>query len=96
MSFGQEDMAALAAAVERLERELPGWWWRVGACSVSADATIGPDRTGPDAALLVDVRFDEGFDSDLRQPASCAEALNRCIDMALFAKAQHSADAGRA
>lgn len=47
MSFGQEDMAALAAAVERLERELPGWWWRVGACSVSADATsvrIEPGR----------------------------------------------------
>lgn len=84
MSWMSEDMAALSGAVERLERELPGWWWRIGACSVSADASIGPDRTGPDAVLLGDRRFDEGFHADIKQPALVAEALVSCIDQALL------------
>jgi len=82
-----EFKASLVSALTRLEKELPGWWWRVGSCSVSADATIGPDRTGPDAHLLKIDEFDKGFDCDLRQPATCGEALNRAIDKALAAKA---------
>lgn len=83
-----ERTSDLISAIARLERDLPGWWWRVGACHVSADATIGPDRIGPAAHLLQLRGFDEGFDCDIRQPASVAEALNGAIDMALLAIAE--------
>lgn len=86
MTWQPENGAELAFAIKRLEKELPGWWWRVGACHVSADATIAPDLTGPDAALLELKQFDEGFDCDLPQPATCAQALHGAIDAALAAK----------
>lgn len=91
-----EMVGDLAIAIRRLETELPGWWWRVGACHVSADATIGPDSAGLDAHLLyLESRiFDDAFDNDLRQPATCAEALNGAIDMALAAKASHAKQLG--
>lgn len=76
----------LTAAVERMERELPGWWWSTGSCSVSAHASIGPDIGGTDSHLLPLDVVDEGFHADLAQPATCAEALNRCIDQALYEK----------
>lgn len=38
---------SLDAAVALCERVLPGWWWRVGTCHVSDDATIGPDYNSP-------------------------------------------------
>ncbi|MDO9381880.1 MAG: hypothetical protein Q7T86_03360 [Hyphomicrobiaceae bacterium] len=82
-----EDVEALAIAIRRVETRLPGWWWRVGACHVSADATLAPDSKGPDAHLAeYGNNFDGGFDCDLAQPATCAQALNQCIDMALAAK----------
>ncbi len=84
-----EFKADLVSALARLERELPGWWWRVGACHVSADATIGPDSAGPDAWLLyigATRVFDEGIDCDLKQPATCGAALNSVIDQALALK----------
>ncbi len=62
-------------AVKVLHAELPGWWWKVGECHVSCDATIAPDRGGPDDELLTFEEFDQGFDCDLRQPATVAEAL---------------------
>lgn len=54
----------LAAAIAEFEAALPGWWWSVGACSISRDASCGPDRTGPDADLLKLREFDEGFHHD--------------------------------
>ena len=85
LAWQPEDIAALALAVARLERELPEWWWRVGACHLTADATIGPDLAGEDAWLLDVIEF---FDSDLPQPASCAAALHDCIDQGKAARAQ--------
>jgi len=94
---GSENLMALLDAIQRLEKELPGWWWSVGSCHVSADASIGPinrpwthasigpDSAGPDAILLDDKLFDGGFHCDLCQPATCAEALNGAIDEALAA-----------
>lgn len=86
-----EDTTALASAIARLERDLPGWWWSVGACHVSSDATvafkkratIGPDISGPFANVLDDPVCDAGFDCDLLQPSTCAEALNGAIDKAI-------------
>jgi hypothetical protein len=65
-SWQPEDIECLAAALNRLESLLPGWWWSVGSCHVSSDASLGPDRYGPDAALLDMKIFDEGFHCDLR------------------------------
>ena len=79
----------LNEAISRLNRELPGWWWSIGYCSVSADASIGPDVAGPDYALLEAHLFDSGFHADLRQPATVAEALNNCINQAIEAKRNH-------
>jgi len=92
MGWQPEFKADLVTALARLERELPGWWWRVGACHVSADATIGPDSGGVDAWLLYleETRaFDEGIDCDLRQPATCGAALNGAIDKALELRARY-------
>lgn len=87
MHDGPDGGPTLQDALIWLNQVLPGWWWRVGVCHVSADATIGPDRTGPDAALLSILEFDEGFACDLPMPATPAEALMEAIDMALCAKA---------
>ena len=95
---GSMNLIALLDAIQRLEKELPGWWWSVGACHVSSDASvgppprawthahIGPDMVGPSAHLLGYRKFAEDFDGfscDLSQPATCAQALNGAIDMAL-------------
>lgn len=80
----------LAEAIERLYRELPGWWFSLGNCHVSADATVGPDRTGPDRSLLQFEEFDAGIDGSLLHPATLAEALHKAIDEALLAKARRT------
>lgn len=92
MGWQPENTPSLVEAIARLERELPGWWWRVGSCHVSSDATVAPDSEGPDADLLDDRLFDEGFDCDLAQPSSCGEALNGAIDSALRARARAKAE----
>ena len=59
-------------------REVPeGWWWSVGTCSVSNDASIGPDVRYCDKATLT--RFDDGIHADLPHPSSVADALRDCI-----------------
>lgn len=60
----RQNAADLAAAIVEFEEKLPGWWWSIGSCSVSRDASCGPDRTGQDADLLADREFDEGFHHD--------------------------------
>ena len=80
----------LSDAIEKLYRELPGWWFSLGNCSVSADATVGPDRNGPDCDLLQIARFDEGINGSLPHPATLADALNRAISMAVAEKASIS------
>lgn len=77
----------LDEAIAKFEAELPGWWWSLGFCSVSADASCAPDIAGPDAALLKHKRFDEGFHADLRQPATCVEALMNVLAQGKAAKA---------
>jgi hypothetical protein len=60
---------SIDAAVQLITRELPGWWWTCGYCSLSNDsslyvpgssgfpyatAAMGPDfRRGPDALCLL-------------------------------------------
>lgn len=68
-----DDIGDLEAAIAEFRAALPGWWFTTGTCSVSCDATIGPDRAYvADPILLI---FDEGISVDLRQPSTAAEAL---------------------
>ena len=92
------DLSGLTAAIERLRRELPGWWFTVGECQVSCDATVAPMGDGVDAHLIDDTdsdpRFDSGFDYDISQPSTLADALNGAIDDALAARANYSPNIG--
>lgn len=81
----QRTLGEFHQALHRLVCELPGWWWTTGTCALTAHASIGPDSTGPDAALLSDPLFDDGFSADLRHPATLADAINACVDQALTA-----------
>jgi len=83
----RDERIGLEAALDVLAKELPGWWWQVGSCHVSADATIGPDRGGPDDHLLQFREFDNGIDNDLKHPATCADALLGAIEKAKKMKA---------
>jgi hypothetical protein len=85
--------AGLEEAIETLQRELPDWWWSLGNCHISADATIGPDYAGRDAHLLKLKEFDEGIDGSLLHPATVAEALLHAIELAKKAKVRVSAAA---
>jgi hypothetical protein len=91
------DVSDLPAAIERLRRELPGWYYKVCECQVSCDATIAPMGESPDADLAqFGNPFDVGFDCDLRQPSTLAAALNGAIDDALEARASARAKAAKA
>lgn len=78
----------LVAAIAHFNLKLPGWWFSVGACHVSADATVAPDTAGMDAVLFktgdreVTRFFDSGFQVDLLPPATMADALIRATDLA--------------
>ena len=87
----QVALGDIGGAVARLNRELPGWWWRVGSCQVSADATIAPTVESEDVNLVNCAEaLDVGFDCDLRHPATIADALNGAIDKALAAKSSNN------
>jgi hypothetical protein len=79
---------SIDAAIAQFKATLPGWWYTIGDCSVSCDASCGPDVSGPDATLLrshPDV-FDGGFHADLPQPSTVVSALLDVMDQALEAR----------
>lgn len=70
-------------AIRLLNTVLPGWWFSVGLCALSGDASIGPDFRAPNAPskAIID-KYDAGFHADL-QPGDglrrMARALLHCI-----------------
>jgi hypothetical protein len=92
MTAWRTNTGALYLAIDEFEINLPGWWWSVGMCSVSGDASCGVDRQGPDAHLLEGIPhghpFDAGFHADIRsgQPAT---ALKNVMQQAMKARALH-------
>ena len=76
-------MNDLQEAIASFKERLPGWWFTVGECSVSCDATVGPDKAYCPKWMLD--KFDDGFSVDLCQPSTLAEALNEAVDEALEA-----------
>jgi hypothetical protein len=81
----------LEQALRLFHAEFPGWWWKVGECHVSCDATIAPDRYGPDEDLLQYRTFDNGFEVDLRQPSTVADALLTVMGKARAARREFRA-----
>ena len=80
-----EDVADLAAAIREFEEKLPGWWWSVGSCSVSRDATCGVDCTGPDGDLLREPLFGDSLSYDDRD-GTTASTLRRIMADAIHAR----------
>ncbi len=75
-NWQQSAPTGLEQEIANFKRDLPGWWFSVGECQVSADASCGPTRESRHIELIqVDPRFDDGFHADLPQPASMADAL---------------------
>lgn len=80
------DTAHLSSAIAEFEAALPGWWWSVCVCSLTRDASCGPDIAGPDAALLNIKVFDDGFHCD-DDNGTLASSLRNVMEQALKAKA---------
>lgn len=88
MNWQTSPATGLEAAIAEFKTKLPGWWFTVGECQVSADGSCGPTRESPHIALIAqDNRFNEGFHADLPQPATMAEALRDVMDQATSALA---------
>lgn len=62
--------------IARFKQALPGWWYSLGECEKSCDASCAPTRESEDIALIPwDDRFNSGFHHDRPQPSTLAEAL---------------------
>lgn len=82
----------LEAEIAAFKAALPGWWFTVGECQVSADASCGPTRQSEHIGLIAkDRRFDDGFHADLPQPALMSDALRNVRQQALKAIADVAA-----
>ena len=82
------DTDDLSAAIREFEATLPGWWWSVCVCSLTRDASCGPEVAGPDAALLNQNLFDNGFHCD-DPDGTLASSLRDVMRQGLEAKAAH-------
>lgn len=80
----------LIVMIREFEETLPGWWWSLGNCHVSRDASCGPDSTGPDADLLEMREFDSGFHCDSRMD-TLASSLRNVMEQALAARGDYRA-----
>ena len=79
----------LEAAIAEFKAALPGWWYSIGECQATCDASCAPTRESPHIALIpLDPRFDDGFHADLDQPSTCADALRTVMAEALAALAE--------
>ena len=89
MDWQPEATDELVEAIRRIERELPGWWWSVGSCGVTAHASISPTEEASDPTLHLIEPFAGHFDADLSRPSTAGQALNNCIDQAHAALKVH-------
>lgn len=93
-----EPATGLEEAIARFKADLPGWWFSVGECQVSCDASCAPTAESEYINLIQEAGdpFDAGFHADLRRPSTLAQALDDVRQQALFAiettHALHSLD----
>jgi hypothetical protein len=85
LQWQPEDVDDLATTIREFETRLPGWWWSVGSCSVSRDASCGVDRAGLDGDLVREPLFGDAFTYDDRN-GSVADALRRVMADATYAR----------
>lgn len=85
MNMERQNAQDLAAAIAEFEEKLPDWWWSVGSCSISRDASCGPDRNGRDRDLLEIEPFTDCFHIDDRE-GSCADALRFVMEVGIKAR----------
>jgi len=79
--------------IARFRRELPGWWYSLGECQVSCDASCAPTSESKDIELIPqDDRFNSGFHVDVPQPSKLSSALLIVLHAALGAKARCKGD----
>jgi hypothetical protein len=82
---GGED---LVAAIKEFETALPDWWWSLGYCGVSRDASCGPDYSRTENLLELEF-FDNGFHYDDVVPSSTvAGSLRNVMNQAVAARAE--------
>ena len=63
----------IESAIAEFRTRLPGWWYSLGECQVSCDASCAPTSHSGDTALIaLDERFNSGFHADLTQPSTLA------------------------
>lgn len=75
--------------IEKFREELPNWWYSLGECQVSCDASCAPTSLSPDIGLIPqDERFNSGFHADVPQPSKLSHALLIVMHEALAAKAR--------
>lgn len=76
---------------------LPNWWYSLGECQVSCDASCAPTSESDDIDLIEhDDRFNSGFHADLPQPSKLVFALTHVMHSALEAKASLAGDLAQA
>jgi hypothetical protein len=73
--------------IARFKRDFPGWWYSLGECQVSCDASCAPTKLSPDIELIeYDERFNSGFHVDLLQKSTLSEALEAAMEEAAEAR----------
>lgn len=65
--MGPDIVGDLEAAIAEFRAALPGWWFTVGHCALSRDASCGPDGR---ALAHYPLAFDGGFHCDDQAPDS--------------------------
>lgn len=75
--------------IAKFKQELPGWWYSLGECQISCDASCAPTSESRDISLIPqDDRFNSGFHVDVPQPSKLSSALLIVLHAALAAKAR--------
>lgn len=88
MQWPNDCHSGIEAAIAEFKQKLPGWWFSLGECQVSCDASCAPTSESADLALIpLDDRFNCGFHADIEQPATLEEALRQVMREALEARA---------
>lgn len=87
MSEAEPCENGLIEAIQEFRAALPGYWYSLGECEISCDASCAPTALSPDLALTgQDKRFDDGFHCDVPQPSTLADALRDVMAQALDAR----------
>jgi hypothetical protein len=67
----------LSVAIREFEAALPGWWWSVGYCHLTRDASCGPDFRVLGVEHPHTIAFDAGFHNDNK--GTLADALRHVL-----------------